>query len=220
MLSSKLWKGMPNSPREWRGAKREGTQRKRDILILVWFSLLTSNHKYKHETSPDHNWNRADAPFLLFLWWGSEVNKWPGGQWSVIEQREWVDGDDGRHLVMMTQTFFQCPVAHAELPETMSNQTLRSMFLLDSWAKSILICIRFIIHRMIKLSQSSIMLLSSVKQMCWLCCWFWSYFSRPFPPADPVCRSKTGVQQAPLQDRPTLPLPLHLPVVYRQLQLR
>ena len=39
-------------------------------------------------------------------------------------------------------------------------------------------------------------------------------------PTDPVCRPEAGVQQAPLQDRPALPVPLHLPVLHRQLQLR
>lgn len=50
--------------------------------------------------------------------------------------------------------------------------------------------------------------------------WSWAVVSRPFSPADPVRWPKAGVQQAPLQDRPALPLPLHLPVIYRQLQLR
>ena len=40
------------------------------------------------------------------------------------------------------------------------------------------------------------------------------------PPTDPVCGPEAGVHQAALQDRPALPVPLHLPVLHRQLQLR
>lgn len=42
----------------------------------------------------------------------------------------------------------------------------------------------------------------------------------PFLSADSVCGPEAGVQQASVQDWPPLPLPLHLPVLHRQLQLR
>lgn len=41
-----------------------------------------------------------------------------------------------------------------------------------------------------------------------------------FITADPVCGGQAGVQQVPHEDGPPLPVPLHLPVVHWQLQLR
>lgn len=38
--------------------------------------------------------------------------------------------------------------------------------------------------------------------------------------ANPVCGRQSGVQQVPHQSRPSLLVPLHLAVLYRQLQLR
>lgn len=49
------------------------------------------------------------------------------------------------------------------------------------------------------------------------------YVTRPFlffTTANPVCGGQAGVQQVPHEDRPPLPVPLHLSVIYRQLQLR
>lgn len=138
----------------------------------------------------------------------TKVNKWPGGQWSVIERRgrwKWWLWVDIRHLLMMTQRSFQ---------ERMSNQTHRYMFLLALLDQ---------IHPyMDHFYNPEAFVVAEREARCVEFYWFspWAVISRPFLPADPVCRPKTGVQQAPFQDRPTLSLPLHLPVVHRQLQLR